>query len=300
MDFGNIFSHSGHRVLSFTSVRGKRDGVGPAPYSVASVRGVSRLVKPCRHTRLISRVRLLSNTDCRFSLRLMEHNRLAPIFFNSTLVGFKVRIFLRGFLGVAAPPLPEVSNSRRVSPFSRRFSTFTFGVRTGVGGGRHSEVAFFHVYSNGFRHNTSCFRIRTNGPIHLSRPRRVVTRRQRVVGRTCTNSVVNIFSPNVCSVNSAMYSTGQGIRFRNVPAFTPRRFSVVRRGSDLGHGRFMGNIRRVTRRNTVRVFRRPGDNVRHIVINIMNILRFRILRCHLGGRCGISIVEGSLPCSCVH
>lgn len=254
----------------------------------------------CRGRSLFSRVRLLSNTNSRFSLRTIHGNRLAPMFFNSTLAGFNIRPFLRRFLRLAAPPLPERAISRGIRPVSSFFSTFIFGVRTGVGGTRHSEITFVHVYDNGFRGGVRIFRIRNGGGVHLSRPRRVVTRRERVISRTCTNSVVNIFSPNVFSVNSAVYSPKRGMRFEKVPAFTPRRFTLIHRGSAVGHGRFVGNADRVTRRNTVRVFRRLSTNVRRIVINIMNMLRFSILGCELRGRCGYSVVVRALPCRFVH
>lgn len=260
-----------------------------------------RLVKTSTGSVLTSRVRLLSKTTTRFSRRLISGKRLSPMFFKSTLAGFNMRAFLGRFLGVAASPLPEGSSRNRVSPVARgSFSTFMFGVRTGVGGTRESEVTFVEVYSKRFRTNVDICRIRKKGSIHLSRPRRVVTDREGVVSGTCNKSVVKMFSPNVFSVKSALAASGRGFTCRKVPAFTPRRFTHIHRISAVGEGRFMGKVGRVTRRNTVRVFRRFGANVRRVVMNIMNMLRFSMLGCHLRGRCGMRVHLRGLPCRCVH
>ncbi len=283
----------------FSSARGKAGRNTTRRVTMRSPRLLSIIARR-RGRALVSRVRLLSNTTTRFSRRGIGGNRLSPIFFKSTLAGFNMRAFLRRFLDVADSPLPEGDSTNAVSPVARSFSKFMFGVRTGVGGGRHSHVTFVQVYSKGFSTSQRMCRIRKGGGVHLLRPRRVVTSSHRMISRTCTKSVVNVFSPNVFTVNSAVYAPKGGFTCRKVPAFTPRRFTHITLLSSVGEGRFIGKVGRVTRRNTVRVFRRTGNNVRRVVMNMMNILRFSILGCHLRGRCGIRVHLSVLPCRCVH
>lgn len=265
---------------------------------VSSPRVISRLSRRILDS-LGSSLRLLRRTNSPFSGSGMSGNRLAPLFFNSTVAGFNMRAFLRGCLRLTPPPRRERALRKRVTPRSPTFSTFIFGVRTGVSPGRRSHVTFLHVYSNVFRGNTSMLRQRDNGVLQLSRPRRFLTARQRAMRGTCPKSVVKVFSAKRLNINSAMYRGGSPIAFVSFPMFPPRLFTHLSPRDDVGQGRFLGNIDRLTRRNTVRVCGRPCV-VRSFVVNTINRLRFRIVGCHLRGRCGIAMGIRPVDCAYTH
>lgn len=230
-------------------------------------------------------LRLVRNICPRFSGRACLTKSYTPIFFNSTLGGFNIRRLLGYFMRVTPDPHPMRTRRHRIRPSRPGFAKFVFGVATGVSPGRHSYVTFYGVYSNGFAHGTPCLRIHRNGAVHFSSPARFVTRHGAAVSRTCTNSVVNLPSGNAFGVNSAL-ARNRRLRFHNLPDFSPRVFGCVRGTSPVGRGRLTGKISRLVSRNITRLF--IGRFGKQGVVNAINRLRFRIVRCHLLGRCGTS------------
>lgn len=244
---------------------------------------LSRQMNRQRTGRLHRRLRLISNICPGFSIRACHSTRITPMFFNSTLGGFNIRRLLSYFIRVTPSPGPAGTRRHVIRPRRPGFANFVFGVATGVSPGRHSYVTFYGVYSNGFIHGRPCCRMHLSGAMHFSSPARFVTRHGDAVSRTCPNSVINLPSGNVFGVNSAL-ARNRGVRFHKLPSFSPLLFGCVRGSSPVGDGRFRGNLRRLVGRNITRLF--VGRFGNHHVINAINRLRFRIVRCHLRGRCG--------------
>lgn len=231
---------------------------------------------------LHSSVRLVRKICPRFSISACLGKSVTPIFFNSTLGGFKMGRLLSYFVGVTPSPHPMSTIRQIISPRRSTFSNFIFGVRTGVSPGRHDYVTFIGVYSKHFRHGTGCGRIHFKGVVHFDDPATFVTRGGRIISRTFTNSVVNLPSAKGFGVNSALASNRR-LRFGKLPDFSPRVFGCVRGTSPVGTGRLGGNVRRLVSRNITRLF--AGRFGKHGVVNAIKRLRFRIVRCHLLRRC---------------
>lgn len=221
------------------------------------------------------------------------------MFFNDTVAGFNIRLFLSTFLSCTLGPSPHSDAVNRMSPARRRFSNFIFGLRTGVSPGRHSQITFIQIYSNGFRGSVIIGRTQSNGAIQLSRPRGLFTRNHRSLRRTCPNSIVNLGGPNIFTVNSAV-CRNRHLRCTNVPYFSPRVFTCLEGPGPSGCGRFRGNILRLQRRKTIRVVFSTSRSGHSPVLTTINRLRFRIIRFQVGGRCGMSAALRILPCSITH
>lgn len=249
------------------------------------VRNSCRIARSAVCARTIRSIRLLGRTNGSFSRRTVTTNGLAPIFFNSTLANFNIRAFLSTFISFTPDPDRRLAiTSRVIRPASRGFANFVFGVRTGVGPTRQSEVTFIHIYSNRFGPKVSIFIAHANGGVGLTRAARFVTSSHRRIRATMTNSVVKLCSAKGFRVNSAVRRNGGTLRFRTLPRFAPRLFVGIAPGGIVGRGSFRGKIRRLIRRKTVRLC--GACRARSCVLNTINRLRFRIFRCHLLRRCG--------------
>lgn len=232
-----------------------------------------------------------------FDRRTFLTNRVAPMLFNATLNGFNIGVILSALIGCTPPPGTRPAARHRISTARASFANFIFGVRTGVSPHRHSHVTFLHIYSNGCRGNVGVGRIHLNGSIHVTSTLAFLTKSHRTLRRTCPNSVVNLRGRKAVSVNSD-FARNRRLGFANVPRFTPRLFHHIILESPLGSGTLRGNLRRLDRRNTARMFvPRVGGS---LVLNTINMLRFRIITRHLGRRCGMRYAFRPISVTAIH
>ncbi|AIE85410.1 peptide chain release factor 3 [Fimbriimonas ginsengisoli] len=234
---------------------------------------------------LLDDIDLLDIAGEGLELEKVARGELTPVFFGSALTNFGVELFLSRFMDIAPAPTVRVADKGPV-PAEGPFSGFVFKIQANMDPNHRDRIAFLRVVSGRFEKDMEAAHTRTGKKLRLSRPQRLFAQDRETVEEAYPGDIVGLTNPGAFQLGDTL-SSGEIIRFDEVPSFAPEVFSFIR-NDDVGRLKhFEKGIQQLCEEGLVDLFWDRRSARREPILGAVGKLQFEVVQHRLRSEYGV-------------
>jgi peptide chain release factor 3 len=172
-------------------------------------------------------VQLLQGAGVQFSPQRFSEGRQTPVFFGSALTNFGVEQFLDGFLRLAPPPRPRISDQGPIDPAAEDFSAVVFKIQANLDPRHRDRVAFVRICSGAFRRDMDVRVTRTGEKLRVPRSHQLFARERETVEEAYPGDIIGLVNPGKLRLGDTLCH-GKSIQYAGQWEYTPECFVRLR------------------------------------------------------------------------
>jgi len=245
------------------------------------------------HKRLTEDLDLLDIAGDRFDLARVRAGELTPLFFGSALNNFGVQIFLEAFLGMAPPPLRYPTEDGFVDATNPTFSGFVFKIQANMDSAHRDRIAFMRVVSGRFSKGMEVKVPRLDKPMRLKNPSAFMARERSTIEEAFAGDIVGLYDPGIFRIGDTL-TTGDAVRFRGIPHFSPELFRRVQVADPLKRKQLAKGLAQLSEEGAIQIFTEDHGGALDIV-GAIGTLQFDVLIHRLEHEYRVEAILTALP-----
>ena len=201
---------------------------------------------------LREQVELLELAGTEYDEEAFQRGEMTPTFFGSALLNFGVEPFLQYFLEHAPPPQPRDAETGTVDPSGEEFSGFVFKIQANMDPNHRDRIAFVRICSGRYEPGMTVENARTGEDVRLSAARQFMAQEREQVEEAVPGDVVGIHDRGSLRIGDTL--SENGVRFGDIPRFSPEHFARVRVPDPLRRKHLDKGLRQLSEEGAVQVF----------------------------------------------
>jgi len=271
-------------------------GLYRAPVNVAGIEdeAVRAAVPEGIYNQAKEELEMLDGLDMRIDQEKVSEGTMTPVFFGSAVSNFGVQLLLDQFLEMAPAPRGRWSGERLVDPAAEAFSAFVFKIQANMNPKHRDRVAFMRVVSGSFARDMTVWNTRSGERLRLSNSQRMFAQERETVDEAWPGDVVGIVGNQDFQIGDTL-SKEPGVRFREIPTFSPECFAWLHNLTTAKHKRFRAGIEQLLKEGVARLFSLPDSGSMIPLIGAVGPLQFEVLQYRLEAEYGAPCRVESAP-----
>ncbi len=203
---------------------------------------------------------------------------VTPVFFGSALNNFGVRELLDCFIQYAPPPLPRITDIRKVEPNETRFSGFIFKIHANMDPKHRDRLAFLRVCSGKFERNKKLSHIRLQKNIKFSNPTAFMAQDKEIVDTAYPGDIIGLHDTGNLKIGDTL-TDGETITYKGVPSFSPEIFKRVINENPLKTKQLNKGLTQLCEEGVAQLFTKVSDQQK--IIGTVGALQFEVIQYRL-------------------
>ena len=237
------------------------------------------------YAQLLEDIELIEIAGEELDLDKVAKGELTPVFFGSAITNFGVEPFLQRFLSMAPPPFHRCSEGAWVET-DAPFSGFVFKIQANMDPAHRDRIAFMRVVSGRFEKDMEVVHGRTGKKLRLTRPQRLFAQERETVEEAYAGDVVGLTNPGAFKLGDTL-SFEKGVRFEEVPAFTPETFATLVNRDVTRFKHFDKGVEQLTEEGLVDLFWDKRGGRREPILGAVGKLQFEVVQFRLATEYGV-------------
>jgi peptide chain release factor 3 len=226
-------------------------------------------------------------------LEKVARGELTPVFFGSAITNFGVELFLQRFLTIAPAPGPRDAQKASVG-VDAPFSGFVFKIQANMDPNHRDRIAFLRIVSGQFTKDMEASHTRTGRRLRLTRPQRLFGQDRETVEEAFAGDVIGLSNPGTFQLGDTI-SVEEGLRFDEVPNFSPETFCYIHNRDVARHKHFEKGIAQLCEEGLVDLFWDPRSARREPILGAVGQLQFEVVQYRLQSEYGVETSLEGLP-----
>ncbi len=292
-EFKGVYDRHKRAIISFTANNGQREVEARELELNDPELGV--LLGQEHHQTLVDDVELLDGASYEFDMGKVRHGKLSPVFFGSALTNFGVEPFLEDFLKMTTPPLPRVSSTGEIDPFSGDFSAFVFKIQANMNKAHRDRIAFMRICSGEFDKGMEVLHVQGGRKLKLSQPQQLMAQEREVIEKAYAGDIIGVFDPGIFSIGDTICAPGNKFEFSGIPTFAPEHFARVRQMDTLKRKQFVKGTTQIAQEGAIQIFHDPNTGMEEVIVGVVGTLQFDVFEYRLKNEYGVEIRIEGLP-----
>ncbi|MDZ4815187.1 MAG: peptide chain release factor 3 [Verrucomicrobiota bacterium] len=231
------------------------------------------------YEQVVEDLALLDGAGADFKKETVWAGELTPVFFGSAANNFGVQLMLDKFLELAPAPLPRISNGVEVTP-EAPFSGFVFKIQGNMNPKHRDRVSFIRIVSGKFERDMSVWNTRNGKLVRLSNSQRMFARERETLDAAWAGDVIGIVGNYDFEIGDTLTEV-PGIKYEEIPRFTPECFAFLHNPSPAKFKRFRDGLDQLLKEGVTQVFELLDTTQRVPLLGAVGPLQFEVLRYRL-------------------
>lgn len=210
---------------------------------------------------------------------------LSPVFFGSAINNFGVRELLDCFVEIAPPPLPRVTEERKVEPEENRFAGFVFKIHANMDPKHRDRIAFLRVCSGKFERNTNYLHVRQNRKMKFANPTSFMAEKKMVIDEAYPGDVIGLYDSGNFKIGDTV-TEGEVLHFKGIPSFSPEQFRYVNNADPMKYKQLDKGLEQLMDEGVAQLFTKEENGRR--IIGTVGALQFDVIQYRLEHEYGAS------------
>ena len=286
--FKGVYDREGHKILAFGDAHRGRDRLASIDCDVGDVAKMDSLIGSYAREELVSQVELLDGASFDFDLEKVREGKLSPVFFGSALNNFGVEFFLEHFLKMTTAPLPRVTATETVDPFSPDFSAFVFKIQANMNKAHRDRIAFLRIVSGKFERDTEYYHVQAGKEIKLSQPQQMMAQERAGITEAYAGDIIGVFDPGVFSIGDTVCAKNHKVTFEGIPTFAPECFIMVEQIDSMKRKQFAKGMNQIAQEGAIQIFCEPGGGLERVYVGVVGTLQFDVLESRMKSEYGVT------------
>lgn len=292
-EFKGVYDRRQKKILAFTANNGQKE-VEQLSFDINDS-SLDSVIGQSHKQELLEDIELLDGAGDDFDIEAVQKGRLTPVFFGSALTNFGVEPFLEEFLKLTTPPLPRVSNSGEISPYSPYFSAFVFKIQANMNKAHRDRIAFMRICSGKFEKNMEVYHVQGGKKMRLSQPQQIMAQEREVVDEAYAGDIIGVFDPGIFSIGDTICSAAEKFEFKGIPTFAPEHFALVRQKDTMKRKQFIKGTNQIAQEGAIQIFQEIGAGMEEVIVGVVGTLQFDVLEYRLKNEYNVDIIMTGLP-----
>lgn len=292
-EFKGVYDRRQKKILAFTANNGQKE-VEQLSFDINDG-NLDSVIGQSHKQELLEDIELLDGAGDDFDIEAVQKGRLTPVFFGSALTNFGVEPFLEEFLKLTTPPLPRVSNSGEISPYSPYFSAFVFKIQANMNKAHRDRIAFMRICSGKFEKNMEVYHVQGGKKMRLSQPQQIMAQEREVVDEAYAGDIIGVFDPGIFSIGDTICSAAEKFEFKGIPTFAPEHFALVRQKDTMKRKQFIKGTNQIAQEGAIQIFQEIGAGMEEVIVGVVGTLQFDVLEYRLKNEYNVDIIMTGLP-----
>jgi peptide chain release factor 3 len=230
-------------------------------------------------------VELINGVFEPFDTEMYREGLLAPVFFGSAVNNFGIKELLDTFVEIAPPPIPRVTNVRKVEPSEKKFTGFVFKIHANLDPNHRDRIAFLRVCSGVFERNKFYKHTRTGKQLRFSNPYNFLAQSKSVIEEAYPGDVIGLYDTGNFKIGDTM-TEGEDLLYKGIPSFSPEIFKEVINKDPMKSKQLEKGIDQLTDEGVAQLYRQEPGNRKYI--GAVGELQFEVIKYRLEHEYGAS------------
>ncbi len=225
-------------------------------------------------------VELLQGAGEPFCREKFLEGRLTPVFFGSALTNYGVEQFLEGFIKLAPPPLPRISDIGPVSPANDEFTAMVFKIQANLDPRHRDRVAYVRVCSGLFRRDMEVQVTRTGETVRVPRSHQLFASERETVEEAYPGDIIGLVNPGKLRLGDTLCS-GKSIQYEGQWEYTPECFVRIRCTDSSKRKQFTRGLEQLIEEGAIQLLSDEGTSSFEPVLAAVGALQFDVVQFRL-------------------
>lgn len=246
---------------------------------------------------VLEEIQLIELDSAAFDHQAFLRGELSPAFFGSAKLNFGVDSFLNYFTQWAPPPgMRKTKEGEDVDPFGNYFSGFVFKIQANMDKRHRDRIAFMRICSGKFDRGMKVNHQRMGREIRLSHSNQFTAQDRETLDAAYAGDIIGVSDSGNFQIGDTI-STKKGIRFEDIPKFTPELFAKVSVKDALKRQKLQKGLKELSEEGAIQLFVDPAIGAQDPVIGVVGELQFEVLQYRLEDEYNLDTKLQRLPFS---
>ncbi|SFH60330.1 peptide chain release factor 3 [Planctomicrobium piriforme] len=291
-DFNGLVDRLANEVIKFSPVL---RGAHEVPVERAAMDDAANCPFPPEimdHVR--DEVSLLEGAGVPFQNELFLKGNQTPVFFGSALTNFGVEQFLQGFVRLAPPPSPRMSDQGLIDPTNPNFTGLVFKIQANLDPRHHDRVAFVRVCSGRFERDMEVTISRTGERLRIPRSHQLFAAERETVDEAYPGDVIGIVNPGKLRLGDTICG-GKPLQYRGRWEYAPERFVRLRCADTSKRKQFTRGVTQLIEEGAVQLLSDGGTTLHEPTLGAVGELQFDVVQFRLASEYNAQTTVDRLP-----
>ena len=277
--FRGVFDREKREVCLFERTR---RGAFIAPIQVKDLddEAVRESLESDLHDVAKQEIELLDGVTEELDLEAVLAGKQMPVFFGSAMNNFGVQHLLERFIAMAPPPLHRLSNEEPVEPDHPEFSGFVFKIQANMNPKHRDRAVFIRIVSGAFERDMQVHNPRTDKRVRLSNSQRLFGQDRETLDLAVAGDILALVGNNDFLIGDTL-TTDSGIRYDEMPRFTPECFAYILNNDTTNYKRFRAGIDQLLKEGVAQAYDLHNSHQRVPLLGAVGPLQFEVLKARL-------------------
>ncbi len=235
------------------------------------------LLPPAEHAVWTEEIEMLAGAGESFDPADILKGRVTPVFFGSGITNFGVQLLLDYFIKYGAAPQPRRSaDGRLVAPDAPAFSGFVFKVQANMNPRHRDRLTFVRICSGTFEKDMVVPDPDTGKPVRLSYPQKLFGQDRESVESAFPGDIVGLVTHKAFRIGATL-ATEPGIRYDEIPRFSPEAFATLRNIGTAKQKQFREGLDQLLDEGVIQAFRTPESGMTQSLLGAVGQLQFDVV-----------------------
>lgn len=208
-----------------------------------------------------------------------------PVFFGSALNNFGVQLLLDGFLRNAPAPRPRVMAGTPIAPEHPEFSGFIFKIQANMDPRHRDRIAFVRVCSGKFERDMTVFHSRSEKKVRLSSSHKLFGNERETVNEAFPGDIIGLVGHSEFGIGDTL-TTDSGIRYREIPRFTPEAFAFLHNPNTAKFKQFRQGLDQLLQEGVIQTLYLRNSSIKVPLLAAVGPLQFEVVQYRLESEYG--------------
>jgi peptide chain release factor 3 len=283
-EFQGVYDRRARHVHLFDRTAG---GQHRAPVSVGTLADpvIRDRVDADTFRKFAEELDMLEGAGESFDEAAVLEGKTTPVFFGSGVNNFGVQLLLDGFLKHSPPPRPRVMAGMPIAPDHPAFSGFIFKIQANMDPKHRDRIAFLRVCSGRFERDMTVTHPRSGKKVRLSSSHRLFGNERETLNEAFPGDIVGLVGLSDFGIGDTL-TTDDGIRYREIPRFTPESFAYLHNPSTAKFKQFRQGLDQLLQEGVIQVLHLRNAAARVPLLAAVGPLQFEVVQFRLESEYG--------------
>jgi peptide chain release factor 3 len=233
----------------------------------------------------LEEVEMLAGAGETFDAEQVMAGMITPVFFGSGMTNFGVQLLLDYFVEHGAPPQPRKSGDQVIAPDDPRFSGFVFKVQANMNPRHRDRLTFVRVCSGQFVKDMVVGDPETGKPVRLSYPQKLFGQDRETLETAQAGDIVGLVTHRAFRIGATL-TTDPGIRYDEIPRFSPEAFALIRNFGTGKYKQFKAGLDQLLEEGVIQSFTLAESVSTAVLLGAVGQLQFDVVMYRLANEYG--------------
>jgi peptide chain release factor 3 len=252
-------------------------------------------VRPEVYEQAMEELELVEGVLPEFDKQKFLSGEISPLTFGSAKQNFAVNTFLDFFCAYAPGPQPRtLQTAEAINPIDERFSGFVFKIQANMDRRHRDRIAFIRICSGKFDRGMKVQHARLQRELRLSYSSQFIANEKATVDQAFAGDIVGVADTGNFAIGDSV-STGNNVRFEDIPKFAPELFSKISVGDAMKRKKMLDALVHLSEEGAIQLFVDPHVGMQDPIIGVVGELQFEVLSHRLNDEYGLEVRLNRLP-----